>query len=269
MPEAAGLRYEHHSGGPSGTGRPPLVLIHGAGGTHLFWPPRIRRLQGWTVYALDLPGHGDSPGPGQSTITGYRQAVEAWADALGLPSVVPVGHSMGGAIAISLALDAPARVVGLVLVGTGARLRVHPMLLDATRPGGIAADALTALMSSMYAPEASARTRELAARSLASVDTAVLHGDFVACDAFDVMNRLDAIDRPALVVVGEGDQMTPVKYARYIADHLARCQLEIVPGAGHMVMLEQPVAVERTLADWLFRTFPAGWSPAVERRAGG
>jgi pimeloyl-ACP methyl ester carboxylesterase len=165
---------------------------------------------------------------------------------------------MGGAIGVSLALDAPDRVVGLVLVGTGARLRVHPMLLDATRPGSGAADTLTALMSSWYAPEASPRMRELAAQSLASMDTAVLHGDFVACDAFDVMNRLDAIDRPALVFVGEDDQMTPVKYGRYLADHLARCQLEIVPGAGHMVMLEQPAAVERTLADWLLRTFPAG-----------
>jgi pimeloyl-ACP methyl ester carboxylesterase len=260
MPEVGGLRFEHHSGGPGPAGRPPLVLIHGAGGNHLHWPPRIRRLQGWTVYALDLPGHGGSRGPGQSTIIGYRQAVEAWADALGLPPVVPVGHSMGGAIAISLALDAPARVAGLVLVGTGARLRVHPMLLEATRPGGAAADVLTGLMSTWYAAGASPRIRDLTARTLASVEPAVLHGDFVACDSFDVMSRLDAIDRPALVVVGEDDQMTPVKYGRYLADRLARAQLEIVPGAGHMVMLEQPAAVERSLAGWLHGTFPEGQS---------
>jgi pimeloyl-ACP methyl ester carboxylesterase len=178
--------------------------------------------------------------------------------ALGLPPVVVVGHSMGGALALTLALDTPDRVAGLVLVGTGARLRVHPMLLEATRPGGAGVEELSGLMSSWYGPEASDRVRELATRSLASLDTGVLHGDFVACDAFDVMNRLDTIDRPALVVVGESDQMTPVKYGRYLADHLARCQLEIVPGAGHMVMLEQPAAVERTLADWLLRTFPAG-----------
>jgi pimeloyl-ACP methyl ester carboxylesterase len=258
MPEAAGLFYEHHSGGPSATGRPALVLIHGGGGTHLHWPPRIRRLQGRMVYALDLPGHGDSHGPGQSTIAGYRQAVETWMLALGLPPVVAVGHSMGGALALTLALDAPDRVAGLVLVGTGARLRVHPMLLEATRPDGAGVEVLSELMSSWYGRAASPRMRELAARSLVATDSAVLHGDFLACNAFDVMDRLDAVGQPSLVVVGEDDQMTPVKYARYMADRLARVHLEIVPGAGHMVMLEQPAATENILTGWLDRTFAAG-----------
>ncbi|MCX6069290.1 MAG: alpha/beta hydrolase [Chloroflexi bacterium] len=255
MPEAAGLFYEHRSGGPSATGRPPLVLIHGAGGARLYWPPKLRRLQGWAVYALDLPGHGDSPGPGQSTIIGYRQAIEAWADGLGLPPVVAVGHSMGGAIALSLALDAPARVAGLVLVGTGARLRVHPMLLEATCLDDAGAEVL---MSAWYSSASSPRMRDLAARSLQATDFAVLHGDFMACDGFDVMDRLGAIGQRALVVVGENDQMTPVKYARYLADHMGRAWLEIVPGAGHMVMLEQPAAVEKILTDWLAGIFLPG-----------
>jgi pimeloyl-ACP methyl ester carboxylesterase len=253
MPEAAGLFYEHRSGGPSATGRPPMVLIHGAGGTRLHWPPKLRRLQGWTVYTLDLPGHGDSPGPGQSTIVGYRQAMEVWMDALGLPPVVAVGHSMGGAVALSLGLDAPARVAGLVLVGTGARLRVHPALLEAT---GLDRAGAEVLMSVWTSPASSPRMRDLAARSLQATDFAVLHGDFMACDGFDVMDRLGAIGQQALVVVGEDDQMTPVKYARYLADHLARAQLEIVPNAGHMVMLEQPATVEKILADWLTGIFP-------------
>jgi len=257
MPESAGLSHEHHGGGPSAAGRPPLVLIHGAGGMRLYWPPKLRRLQGWSVYALDLPGHGDSPGPGQPTIAGYRQAVEAWMDGLGLPPVVVVGHSMGGAIAQSLALDAPDRVAGLALVGTGARLRVHPMLLEATRPGGAAAEALTALASSWYSPSVSPRMREQAARSLEAVDPAVLHADFQACDGFDVMDRLGAIGQPALVIVGEDDQMTPVKYARHLADHLANARLEMVPGAGHMVMLEQPAMLDAILSAWLELTYPS------------
>lgn len=258
MPELAGLSYEHHGSGPKATGRPPLVLIHGAGGTRLHWPPKVRRLKGWTVDALDLPGHGNSPGPGQSMISGYCQAVATWMDALGLPPVVAVGHSMGGAIALTLALNEPERVAGLVLVGSGARLRVLPMLLEATRTGGAAAAALTGLTSSWYSARSSPRLRELVARSLQTTDTAVLHGDFLACDTFDVMDRLGTIDRPALVVVGEDDQMTPVKYARYMADHLARARLEVVPGAGHMVMLEQPAAMEKVLSGWLEGTFPPG-----------
>ena len=255
MPEAAGLHYGLHDGGPSAAARPPVVLIHGAGGTRLHWPPNLRRIKGWAIYALDLPGHGASAGPGRSTIPDYRRAVQAWMDALGLPPIVAVGHSMGGAVALSLALDSPDRVAGLGLMATGARLRVHPMFLEATALDGAGANALTA---AWYSSSASPRLRALAARSLQSMDFAVLHGDFLACDGFDVMDHLAEVRQPALVVVGEEDQMTPVKYARYLVDHLPEARLGIVPGAGHIAMLEQPGAVEKLLGDWLSETFLQG-----------
>ncbi len=115
MPDAAGVGYKHHSRGSPNSGQPPLVLIHGAGGTRLHWPPSLRRLPGAEVYALDLPGHGEAPGSGQSTISGYRRAVVDWMQALDLPPAVVIGHSMGGALALALALDAPPRVAGIVL----------------------------------------------------------------------------------------------------------------------------------------------------------
>jgi len=256
MPDAAGVGYKHHPGGTSEAGRPPLVLIHGAGGTRLHWPPTLRRLPDTEVYAVDLPGHGEAPGAGQATIAGYRQAIEAWMQALALPPAVIMGHSMGGALALSLALEAPARVAGLVLVGTGARLRVHPLLLEAARAGSVPVETLATLVSWWYSPDASPRLRQLAARGLAATNASVLHGDFLACDGFDVMDRLGAIDQPALVIVGEDDHMTPVKYARFLSEHLPHAQLEVIPTAGHMVMLEQPAAVEGALRVWLEATFP-------------
>lgn len=257
MPEAAGVAYKHRRGGPTTAGRPPLILVHGAGGTRLHWPPTMRRLPAAEVYALDLPGHGEAPGPGRSTIAGYRQAIVDWMQALELPPAVVVGHSMGGALALALALDAPSHVAGIVLVGTGARLRVHPLLLEAAAAGSVPAGTLATLVSWWYSPEASPRLRELASRGLAVTNTSVLHGDFLACDGFDVMDRLAAIDRPALILVGEDDHMTPVKYARYMAGKLPNARLEIIPAAGHMVMLEQPAAVERALSDWLAQAWPA------------
>jgi pimeloyl-ACP methyl ester carboxylesterase len=256
MPHAAGVGYKRYSSGSPAAAQPPLVLVHGAGGTRLHWPPTLRRFPGADVYALDLPGHGEAPGPRQSTIEGYRQAVVEWMRALELPPAVVVGHSMGGALAQSLALEAPERVAGIVLVGTGARLRVHPLLLEAAASGGLPTETLATLVSWWYSADAPPRLRELATRVLAATNTAVLHGDFLACDGFDVMERLGMIDRPALVVVGEDDRMTPVKYARFLAETLPRARLEIIPGAGHMVMLEQPAAVERALSDWIQTNFP-------------
>ena len=108
---------------------PPLVLVHGAGGNLMHWPGELRRLPGHTVYALDLPGHGKSGGAGRAEIGAYAEVVRGFAEALGLVPFVLAGHSMGGAIALEFALRYPARLAGLILVGTGARLRVAPEIL--------------------------------------------------------------------------------------------------------------------------------------------
>src|SRR4030065_234274 len=118
------------SHGAENVSRPPLVFIHGAGGTHLHWPPQVRRLHGQRVFALDLPGHGKSSGVGSQNIADYAKAAVDFLDAARLNAAVFVGHSMGSAIALTLALDFPKRVLGLGLVGSGARLRVAREILD-------------------------------------------------------------------------------------------------------------------------------------------
>lgn len=94
MPFAADIYYHVYQEGEY----LPVVLIHGAGGTHLHWPPEIRRLRGFRIYALDLPGHGKSKGRGLQTITAYAQAVYEWVGAVGLHKAFFVGHSMGAEI---------------------------------------------------------------------------------------------------------------------------------------------------------------------------
>ncbi|MBP6788450.1 MAG: alpha/beta fold hydrolase, partial [Candidatus Promineofilum sp.] len=74
---------------------PALLLLHGAGGSHLVWPGALRRLAGTRVLALDLPGHGRSAPPGRRAIAHYTAAVADFIAAVGLPEVVIAGHSMG------------------------------------------------------------------------------------------------------------------------------------------------------------------------------
>lgn len=232
-----------------GPGAPTLVLIHGAGGSHLHWPAELRRLPGATVYALDLPGHGRSDGPGCDTIAAYVTALVGFLDATGTERAVLAGHSMGGAISQMAALTHPGRVAGLVLVGTGARLRVAPAILDGIlQDFDGAIDLVTRFAWAKEAPqELTRRGREMMAQTAPEV----IHGDFVACDAFDVMQRLNEIDAPTLVITGTADLLTPHKYGAFLADHIPNARLVTVEAGGHMMALEQPVPVARAVAEFI------------------
>lgn len=240
---------EYRKGRPSDA---PLVLVHGAGGTHLHWPPQVRRLADTDVFALDLPGHGKSGGAASSAIPEKAEAVLALLDHLRAGRAVLAGHSMGSAIALTTALLHPERVAGLVLVGAGARLRVAPARLESLQRDFPAA--VAEIVAATFGPGASEQLRRLAQRRMLEVDPGVLRGDWEACNTFDVMDRLREITAPALVLSGEADVMTPPKYGRYLAEHLPRARLCLVPGAGHMVMLEQPEVVVAAIREFMADT---------------
>jgi pimeloyl-ACP methyl ester carboxylesterase len=243
------LQVEIHGGGAK-SASPPLILIHGAGGSRLHWPPGIRRLAGSRVLAVDLPGHGRSPGPGQTSIEAYADLMLAWLEENEPEPVIPVGHSMGGAIALTLALQVPERLAALVLVGSGARLRVAPAILEASAQPDTFPQAVDAIMRWAFSETASARLVELARRRMLEVDPAVLHDDFAACNAFDVMSRLESIALPTLVLCGAQDQLTPPRYSEFLAEKIPGAKLVHIPQAGHMVMLERPQAVAGALQEF-------------------
>ena len=230
-------------------GRPPLILIHGAGGNHLLWPPAMRKLTGVCSLAVDLPGHGRSAGPGLKTIDDYAAVILALMNAHGIERSVLCGHSMGGAVALQLTLAVPEQVAGLVLIGTGARLRVAPALLD-----GIFNDyqrTMGLLTKWLYGPMASTQLVQLGMQAMSAIEPVTLHGDFVACDQFDVRHRLSGIQSPALVICGEADKMTPLKYSQFLTDGLPHARLRVFEGAGHMVTLERPEEVAAAVSQFL------------------
>jgi pimeloyl-ACP methyl ester carboxylesterase len=258
------LNYQVHHGAPRPSG-PPLVFVHGAGGNLMHWPTQLRRLPEHTIYTLDLPGHGKSvrarsacpvpdrhreTGPsGRSEVGAYTEVVRDFAEALGLSPFVLGGHSMGGAIAQEFALRYTNRLAGLVLIGTGARLRVAPQFLDGVLkdPQGTA----ELLATWAHGEHVDPNLRRIYIRRLREVNPQVIHGDFVACDAFDRMADVARIALPTLVICGDADRMTPVKYSRFLAEQIKRAQLVVVPEAGHMVMLERPEAVIEAIGRFL------------------
>jgi pimeloyl-ACP methyl ester carboxylesterase len=229
----------------------PVVLIHGAGGNHLYWPAEVRRLAGYRVIAMDLPGHGKSSGRGQQSIPDYADQVLQWMQSLFLPRTVVIGHSMGGAIALQLALEHPEQVLGLGLVATSARLKVSPQILDETSHSTTFLNAIERIIEGSFSLSSSERLKELAAQRMAETRQSVLYGDFLACQEFDLIDRLADIQAPALVICGQEDKMTPLRHVQFLADHLPQARLAIVPLAGHMVMLEHPVQVAALLQEFL------------------
>ena len=229
---------------------PAVVFVHGAGGTHEHWRFQIRPLGlRWNALAVDLPGHGESQGDGFGTIPEYRNFVRDLLDALGITRAALVGHSMGGAIAQSFALAHPDRLVALGLVGTGARLRVHPDILATTQRD--VGEAARLISRWAYSQGASPATVDQAAEALARNRASVLEGDFRACDAFDAMREVAAIRVPSLILCGAEDRLTPVKYARFLHEQIPGARLALIPGAGHMVMLEKPAEFNQALVAFL------------------
>jgi pimeloyl-ACP methyl ester carboxylesterase len=158
---------------------------------------------------------------------------------------------MGGAVAQKYALKYPADVKGLVLIGTGARLRVRPDFLSLLE-GGIDAPAewVKNMLEPLYsrvAPE----VREKVIDGVIDVGVAVQLNDFRCCDRFDIMDKVHHIEVPTLVICGADDDMTPVKYSQYLASKIAGARLAIFEGGSHLVFLEKPDEVNRAIEDFL------------------
>lgn len=238
--------------------RPTLVFIHGAGSNAGFWHEQQAAFPGARLPTL--PGHFDPysrrvTGEGMRSIDEYADWVEGYVSYSGSAGVALNGHSMGGAIALALALRRPPWLRGIVLTGTGARLRVSPQLLDLLRTDYPAAVDLIIAHSFAYAggPLSYAQKARLngTRRQLERTPQAVTLGDYEACDRFDVMDRLGEVQVPALCVVGASDEMTPPSYSEYLGSGLPDARLVAIAEAGHMLPLEQPAAYNAALAEFV------------------
>ncbi len=228
-----------------------MILIHGAGGTHLHWPPQIRRLAGQRVFAPDLPGHGKSEGVARQDIWEYSAVLAKFMEGVKLKKAVFVGLSMGSGIALQMALRYPKRVLGLGLLGSGAKLRVAPSVLESSANPSAFLATVHMVVENSYGPNVLPQVKELGLKQLEETRPSVLHSDFLACDSFDVMEKIGKIRVPTLLICGAEDRMTPVKYSSYLRNQIEGARMEVIEGAGHMVMIEKPDETADILEEFL------------------
>jgi pimeloyl-ACP methyl ester carboxylesterase len=222
------------------------VFVHGAGGTAASWD--LQRLAFPAAVAVDLPGHRGE-GSGRHRVEDYTGWLYTTVHEREWRPVVLAGHSMGGAVALTYALGHALDLIAIVLVSTGARLRVLPAILDGLRADH--AGTVERIVTMCLAPAADPRLVRRLTEAMLAVPAEVTLGDFQACDAFDVTARLEEIRIPALVIGGREDRMTPPNFAEYLHAHLPASRLVWVEGAGHMVHAERPRQVNEAIHQFL------------------
>jgi pimeloyl-ACP methyl ester carboxylesterase len=249
MPIAGGIYYSLHEG--ASPQKTPVIFIHGAGGHHLYWPAAIRHLAGQRVFCIDLPGHGKSEGASQQSVWGYTQRIANFMVELGIYRAIFAGHSLGGCLALALAMEFADRVVGLGLVATASHIGLPAAIMAQEAHTGSFPLVVTALKELSFSPRSSPRLVTDAIRHLSEIRPSLLYNDLLAGMNFDVHDRLEAIKAPALILAGLDDLITPPACARAMAVNLPRSTLHLIPDAGHMVQLEQPAAVTAALNQFL------------------
>jgi pimeloyl-ACP methyl ester carboxylesterase len=229
-----------------------VLYVHGTGCNGQVWLPHITAIaDAHTAVAIDLPGHGRSPGRGFRGVGDYAYFVVELTKALGWDRCVVAGHSLGGAIALLTALHHGELLDGLILVDTGARLRVDPALFRGARAAAEAGRAPATDRSWGFASATPQSVVDAVQQLTVDTDPAVTLQDWIADDTFDVMSRVKSVRVPTLTMCGAQDRLTPVKYHQFLAAQIPGCQLAIVQEAGHWMFWEQPETFTRTVRSFL------------------
>jgi pimeloyl-ACP methyl ester carboxylesterase len=235
-------------GRPFDKSLPAVVLLHGAGFDHSTWAhSRWFAHHGFSVLAPDLPGHGRSSGKALPTIADMADWTAALLDAAGVKKAKLIGHSMGSLIALEAAARHPDRVSALSLIGTAATMTVGPDLLKAAEANDLAAIDMVSIwglgfragLGGSLAP--GLWMHQGAQRVLQQCAPGVLHRDLNACNVYQ--NALAAAAQvivPTTVILGERDMMTPARAGKTLAAVIPGARTIVLPGAGHMMMVEQP-----------------------------
>ena len=231
------------------SGRPAIMFVHGAGGSHLMWLGQLAHFsKAYRPIAINLPGHGLSPGKGCERIEDYAEFVLGLADELKLEKFLLAGLSMGGAISQAIALKAPDRLLGLALLSTGAKLKVMPEIFTLLRENWPAY--LKMFPQFAFSKNASPKVVELAVKELAQREPLVVEADFRACDRFNLTEQVRQIQLPCLIISAMQDLLTPPKYSDYLHAQIAGSRLVKIEESGHIVNLEKPNEVNQTLSEF-------------------
>ncbi|MFE0353324.1 4-carboxymuconolactone decarboxylase [Streptomyces nigra] len=250
---------------------PVLILGPSLGTTWHMWDRQVPELtQQWRVFRFDLPGHGGAPAHPAGSVTDLTERLLATLDGLGVQRFGYAGCALGGAVGIELALRHPERVASLALIaasprfGTADEFRQRGVIVRSNGLDPIARTSPDRWFTSGFAAAQPAIT-EWAVQMVRTTDPGCYIAACEALASFDVRPQLGGVTVPTLVLVGSDDQVTGPAEARTLVAGIPDARLAVVPGASHLVPVEQPAAV----TDLLVRHFSTAWQqPAYDSTTG-
>ncbi len=245
---------------------PVLILGPSLGTTWHMWDRQIPELvQQWRVFRYDLPGHGGAPAHPAVSVGDLADRLLATLDGLGVERFGYAGCALGGAVGVQLALRHPERVASLALIaasprfGTPDEFRQRGVVVRTNGLDPIARTSPDRWFTAGFAAAQPAIT-EWAVQMVRTTDPGCYIAACEALAAFDVRSELGLIGVPTLVLAGSDDQVTGPAEARTLVAGIPDARLAVVPGASHLVPVEQPAAV----TDLLVRHFSTAWQPAPD-----
>ncbi|SMF40409.1 4-carboxymuconolactone decarboxylase [Streptomyces sp. Amel2xC10] len=240
---------------------PVLILGPSLGTTWHMWDRQVPELvQQWRVFRYDLPGHGGAPAHPAVSVGDLADRLLGTLDGLGVERFGYAGCALGGAVGVQLALRHPERVASLALIaasprfGTPDEFRQRGVVVRTNGLDPIARTSPDRWFTAGFAAAQPAIT-EWAVQMVRTTDPGCYIAACEALAAFDVRSELGLIGVPTLVLAGSDDQVTGPAEARTLVAGIPDARLAVVPGASHLVPVEQPAAV----TDLLVRHFSTAW----------
>ncbi|WP_433453797.1 4-carboxymuconolactone decarboxylase [Streptomyces sp. CA-142005] len=240
---------------------PVLILGPSLGTTWHMWDRQVPELtRQWRVLRFDLPGHGGAPAHPAGSVAELATRLLATLDAIGVQRFGYAGCALGGAIGIELALRHPERLASLALVaasprfGTADEFRQRGVIVRTNGLDPIARTSPDRWFTGGFAAAQPAIT-EWAVQMVRTTDPGCYIAACEALASFDVRTELGRVGVPTLVLVGSDDQVTGPAEARTLVAGIPDARLAVVPGASHLVPVEQPAAV----TDLLVHHFSTAW----------
>jgi pimeloyl-ACP methyl ester carboxylesterase len=229
--------------------QPAVIFLHGAGFDRTAWRLQTRWFahHGRSVLAVDFPAHGWSDAPALTSIAAMADWTAKVIEAAGLESAALVGHSMGALVALDCAARHGDKVRAIGLCGVATDMPVHPEMLESAKANTLKVEELMTFWGignalhkgGMVSPGLWLRAESLAV--LAGNEPEVIHTDLAACSAYkDATARAAEVTCPAVLVLGDGDLMTPATKGKVLGAAIRNAKTVVISNCGHFMMVERP-----------------------------